>query len=432
MLEKENLKREIGVRSLTLAIINATVGSGIFLLPAIVAENLGPSAIIAYLVCGVLIFLVALCFAELGSRVSTSGGTYTYIETAFGDYAGFLANNIYWFGASVLSDAALANALSDTLSNFFPSLKSEIFRACFFLFVFGGLALLNIRSVKYGIRFIEFTALGKLIPLLLFVIFGAGFVSTENLSWISTPTINNIGATSVLLFFAFMGMETPLSNGGEIKNAKRTVPLGIFFGIASVLVLYIGIQLIVQGVLGTSISSYASAPLAGVAGITFGKAGIVLIIITTGISILGGLGGEILSIPRILYAGARDGLMPKVLARVHPKYFTPYVAVIVYSALGFLFAVLGGFKQLAIISSASSLLIYLGTALATLKLRKSDLAGAEKSFRIPGGKLIPVLAVLVILWLLSNLSRQELMGISVFIIIFSLIYMIVKRTKERE
>lgn len=431
-MEKENLRREIGVRSLTLAIINATVGSGIFLLPAIVAENLGPSAIIAYLVCGALIFLVALCFAELGSRVSTSGGTYTYIETAFGDYAGFLANNIYWFGASVLSDAALANALSDTLSNFFPSLKSEFFRACFFLFVFGGLALLNIRSVKYGIRFIEFTALGKLIPLLLFVIFGAGFVSTENLSWISTPTINNIGATSVLLFFAFMGMETPLSNGGEIKNAKRTVPLGIFFGIASVLVLYIGIQLIVQGVLGTSISLYASAPLAGVAGIAFGKAGMVLIIITTGISILGGLGGEILSVPRILYAGARDGLMPKVLAKVHPKYFTPYVAVIVYSALGFLFAVLGGFRQLAIISSASSLLIYLGTALATLKLRNSDLAGAEKSFRIPGGKLIPALAVLVILWLLSNLSRQELMGISVFIFIFSLIYMIVKRIKVTE
>ncbi|HEU4901274.1 MAG TPA: amino acid permease, partial [Flavisolibacter sp.] len=111
---KENLKREIGVRSLTLAILNQTVGTGIFVIPAIVAESLGAAAVVAYLVCGALIFLIALCFAELGSKTTASGGVYEYIESAFGPCAGFLANNIYWFGASVISDAALANALADT------------------------------------------------------------------------------------------------------------------------------------------------------------------------------------------------------------------------------------------------------------------------------------------------------------------------------
>jgi amino acid transporter len=147
---KENLKREIGVRSLTLAILNIIVGTGIFVIPAIIAENLGAAAIVAYLVCGVLIFLIALCLAELGSRTTTSGGVYSYIETAFGPYAGFLANNIFWFGGCVLSDAAVANALADTLKYFFPFLDDEIYRIVFFLLLFGGLALLNIRSVKNG------------------------------------------------------------------------------------------------------------------------------------------------------------------------------------------------------------------------------------------------------------------------------------------
>ena len=429
--EKENLKREIGVTALTLAILNITVGSGIFVIPAILAEELGGAAIVAYLVCGALIFLIALCFAEMGSKTNASGGVYAYIETAFGPYAGFIANNLYWLGSCVISDAAVANALADTLKYFFPFFGNEVFRGMFFLFLFGGFALLNIRSVKHGVRFIEFAAFGKLIPLVLLVIVGAGFVSTKNLAWVSSPSISTIGTASLLLFFAFIGLDTPLSNGGEIKNVKRTVPLGIFFGIISVLVLYISIQLIVQGILGGTIAAHKDAPLAAVAGIIFGKAGIVLIVIVTAISMLGNIGGEILSIPRILFAGARDGLMPKILGKVHPQFFTPHIAVLFYASLGFLFAISGGFKQLAIIATASTLLIYLGVVLSTLKLRKNDLATTEKTFRVPGGFIIPLLAACAIVWLLSNLSKPELTGIAIFIFIFSLIYLVNKMIRKK-
>jgi len=429
--KKENLKREIGVRSLTLAILNITVGTGIFVIPAIIAENLGAAAIVAYLVCGMLIFLIALCFAEVGSKTTVSGGVYCYIETAFGPYAGFIANNIYWFGGCVLSDAATANALAATLRYFFPLLGNEIFRIVFFLMLFGGLALLNIRSVKNGVRFIEFAAVGKLIPLVLVVVAGAGFVSTQNLRWISSPTIGSIGTASLLLFFAFLGLETPLSNGGEIKNPKRTVPLGIFFGVSIVLLLYMSIQLVTQGVLGATISAYKDAPLAAAAAIIFGKAGTALIITATAISMLGALSGEILSISRILFAGARDGLMPKPLAKVHPRFFTPHVAVGFYAALGFLFAISGGFKQLAIISSASILMIYLGVVLATIKLRNREPVTSGKNFRVPGGIIVPLLATCGILWLLSGLTKPELIGILIFILVFSLIYLIVKLQKKK-
>ncbi|MEP7170850.1 MAG: amino acid permease, partial [Bacteroidota bacterium] len=430
--EKENLKREIGVRSLTLAVLNITVGTGIFVIPAIVSENLGAAAVVAYLVCGALIFLIALCFAEVGSKVTTSGGTYAYIEAVFGPFAGFIANNVFWIGSCVVSDAAVANALADTLKYFFPFLDNEIFRALFFISIFGGIAMLNIRSVKHGVRFIEFAAFGKLIPLLLLVIAGTGFVSTENLHWTSSPTVGNIGAASLLLFYAFLGIETPVTNSGEIKNPKRTLPLGILLGISSVLILYISIQLVTQGVLGETISAHKDSPLGAVAGIIFGKTGITLMIVATAISMFGGLGGEILAIPRVLYAGARNGIMPKVLGRVHPRFFTPYIAVAFYAALGFLFAVSGGFKQLATISSAATLLIYLGVVLSTIKLRKTKSGTSEKTFRVPGGIIIPLLAICVILWLLSHLTKPEFTGIAIFIFVLSLIYLSVKLLKKKE
>lgn len=431
MGSKENLKREIGVRSLTLAILNMTVGTGIFVIPAIIAQNLGAAAIIAYLVCGALIFLIALCFAEVGSRTTVSGGTYAYIEAAFGPFAGFIANNLFWIGSCVVSDAAIANGLADTLKYFFPVLDTGIYRALFFMLVFGGLAILNIRSVKSGIRFIEFAAFGKLIPLVLVVIAGTGFISTENLQWTTFPTVGSIGTASLLLIFAFLGVETPVTNGGEIRNPARTIPRGIFFGISAVLVLYISIQLVTQGVLGDILAN-TDSPLSAVAGVIFGKTGITLMIIAIGISMLGSLGGEILSIPRILYAGARDGIMPKIFSRVHSRFLTPHIAIAFYAFLGFAFAISGGFKQLAIIASAATLIIYLGVVLATIKLRKTPAVTSEKTFRIPGGIIVPLLAVGVIIWLLSSLSIRELTGIGIFLIVLSLVWLITKLAKKKE
>ena len=429
--EQESLKREIGVRSLSLAIVNITVGTGIFVLPALVAENLGSTAILAYLVCGVLMFLIALCFAEVGSKVTVSGGTYAYIEKAFGPFAGFIANNIFWFGSCVISDAAVANALADTLKYFLPVLGNPYTRALFFMVLFGGFALLNIRSLKHGVRFIEIIAIAKLVPLILLVAVGSIYISGANLQWTSFPGMSDLSAASLLLFFAFMGLETPVTNSGEIKNPGKTVPLGIFFGISLILILYISIQLVTQGVLGDTLLAHKDSPLAAVAGIIFGPIGITLMIVATAISMLGGLGSEILSIPRVLYAGARNGIMPKMLGNVHPQFLTPHNAILVYSGLGFLMAVSGGFKQLAILSGASTLLIYLGVVLATLQLRRLNTGPSEITFRAPGGILTPLLACGVIIWLLTSLTQPQLISFAIFILALCLIYYIMQVMKKK-
>jgi amino acid transporter len=429
---QENLKRDIGTFGLACTVVNLMIGTGIFTLPALAAEKIGAAAIICFLICGVLIFLIALCFAEIGSKVKVSGGTYTYIETAFGPFTGFIANNLFWFGSCVLGDAAIASALAKTLSYFFPALNNEAGRILFLLLVFGGLALINIRGAKYGVGFSILTAFLKLIPLLLLIVFGMAHVTAENLQWKQNFTITDIGTATLILFYAFIGIETAVSTGGEFKNPEKTVPLGILSGISFVLLVYICIQLVSQGILGNQLQAHKDAPLAAVANTLFGTAGLTLIIIGTALAMLGALSGEILGNPRILFAGARDGLLPKILSKVHPKYFTPHVSIAVYAALGFLFAVLGAFRQLIILASAATLLIYLGVVLATIKLRYKKKTTNEKSFTIPGGITIPVIATVIIIWILSNLSKEEITGILLFIIVLVAIYFIMILIKSRK
>ena len=431
-LVQEHLKREIGPRGVALASMNVMVGSGIFALPALVAEGLGATAILAYLFCALVVFLLALCFAELGSNTSKSGGPYTFIEEAFGPYAGFLAGNLYVFGC-MASDAALANALADTLQYFLPALRVELNRIIFMFMIFGGLTWLNISSVKNGVRFIFFTSIVKFIPLILLVFLAIPHVEAGNLKWVVQPTAATIGPAALLLFFAFLGLETSLCNGGEIKNPARNVPLGLLGGLGIVLLLYVSLQLVTQGTLGNDLTNHKNAPLAALASIVLGKTGMMFIVIVTAVSILGSLSGEILCIPRILFAAARNNMLPKLFAKVHPRFATPHISIAVYAAVGFIMAVSGGFKQLAIFASASLLLIYLGVALAAIRLRKKQTPEtATEGFRMPGGPTIPLLGAAAVIWLLTNSSKPEVIGLSIFIGVFSVIYVVMMLVRKRK
>lgn len=428
-IKTENLKRAIGSRSLAIAGVNVIVGSGIFVLPALVAEGLGAAAIVAYACCGIIVFMVALCFAELGSKTEVSGGPYTYIEKAFGPYAGFLVANVYLIGCFA-SDAAVANALTDTLQLFLPFLRVDMYRLLFQFILFGALTWLNIRSVRYGLRIVVFTGIGKLIPLILLVLFASPHVQSENLAWTVQPNFSNIGSASLLLFFAFMGLETSLCNGGEIKNPKRTVPLGLLGAVIIVLLLYAGIQLVTQGVLGENLLANKEAPLAALANSIWGPPGMMLILGVTALSMLGYLSGAILSIPRIMFAAARNGQMPVAFGKIHRRFATPYISIIVYAAIDFIVAASGTFKQLAIIASISLLLVYLGAALAVVKSRLGKKESEHGGFQIPGGIVIPSLAAAIIGWLLSNSQKAEVTGICIAIGILSIIYFVVTLVKK--
>jgi len=251
----EGLIREIGVRTLSLSIVNLVVGAGIFVLPGVVAAQLGSAAIVAYLVCSLAVGLVFLCFAEIGSRITRSGGAYAYIEEAFGPFAGFIASMLLWFGWSALSDAAITVAMVGALALAFPILTEPVPRSIFIITLLSFLAAVNVIGVKAGVRLFVFNTMAKLIPLVLLLAFGIFAIKFENLAIMEWPPIATVGGGAIILFFAFAGAESGLSASGEIKNPSKTVPLGLLLGLTGILALYVGLQTVSQGVLGTELAN---------------------------------------------------------------------------------------------------------------------------------------------------------------------------------
>jgi len=430
MSQSEGLKRKIGLWGLVSNNINITVGAGIFLLPVIVARELGTASILAYLVCGVLIMLIMMCFAEIGSVITRTGGPYSYIEEAFGKYAGFLTTNVFIFGGAVMSNAAVANGLADTLAYYIPLFEVNWFRILFFFIMFGGFALINVMGVSKAMMMINFNTVAKLTPLLLIAVLGWIFIKPENLQWEFTPEFKDIGAMSMVLIFAFIGGETALNVSGEVKNPGKTIPRGILLSVLGIVVLYILIQYTVQGVLGTDMVDFNDAPLAEAAKRMIGPIGAYIVIIGTSFAMFGNLSGMVLNMSRVLFASALDGVIrSRSLAKVHPKYSTPHISILIYASLGFIFASIGEFKQLALLSGSSYLLIYLGVVLAVIKYRIRGYT-AERKFIMPGGFLIPVISVLAIIWFLSSLPLQELFAMAIFLCILSCIYLIIKLVRR--
>ena len=429
MLNKdEGLKKVIGVRSLAANAVNLTVGAGIFALPAVVASYLGAASFLAYILCAVLMGMVLLCFMEVGSKIPVTGGVYAYIETAFGPFFGFLASTLFWFGYCIMADAAVANILADSLATFFPTFNEPIVRVTFLVILFGGIAGLNVLGIKQGNSLVEIITVAKLLPLLVLIVVGIFFIDIDNYQITDFPSPQKLGEVSLILFFAFIGMEASLSAGGEIKNPRRTIPRGILLGMFTIFIFYIGIQFVAQGVLGDGLPLQKEAPLAEVASITMGDAGKLMIVIGAIISGFGLISGDIMITSRMPYAAARDGLLPKFLATIHSRYATPYISIIAYAAIGFIVSISGGFRQSAVIASSSMLIIYIGVILATIKLKK--LKPVENSFVIPGGLTIPIIALLVTSWFLSNLAKNEIIGGLIFLAITSVIYFLMKAFKK--
>ncbi|MEY8021658.1 APC family permease [Muriicola sp. SD30] len=426
------LKRVVGVTGLSLNIINITVGAGIFALPAIVGVELGAFSIFAYLFCGIMMAAIMLCYAEIGTRVTKSGGSYAYVVAAFGEFAGFIVNWLAVFGWSILGSAALMNIIADSLAVIFPVFSDPWIRGLFYFILLGFLVITNIRGAKQGVAFIKWITIVKLLPLLGIGILGLSLIDPDNLQWEQLPAIKTFSNTTLVLFFAFAGFETALGASGEIKNPKRTIPLGIMLGGAMVLLIYLLLQTVTQGVLGQDIELYKNAPLAAVAENIMGPIGGTLLLIAAAISCYGAVSTDVMSTPRVLFAGARDGLFPKFLGKVHTKFATPYWSIICFAGLIFLFSISGGFEQLAILASAAILLIYLLVILATLRMRRKKSEQAEKTFKVPGGWIIPVIGITSILWLLSSLSAGEFLSIAVFLALICAIYFGVRWIKREK
>jgi basic amino acid/polyamine antiporter, APA family len=413
--KKIALKREVGVWGLSLNAINLTIGAGIFALPAIVAEKLGAAGFTAYLFCALLIILIMLCFAEVGSKITASGGAYAYVDAAFGPFVGFIINTLFWLGYCIMADAAVANVLFDIVKDFHPVFQHTYSKILFITLLYALFTYVNIVGVKAGVQFVVMTTILKITPLLLIIVFGLFHISSENIVVHSMPNFKTIGETSLLLLFAFFGAESALSISGEVKHPNKTIPKAIFFSIAAVVIIYLLLQFVAQGVLGNDLMKHQAAPLLAVALKIVGPIGGFIILVASIISMFSLLSGDVLATSRVLFAASEKKLLPNFLSKLHPKFATPFFSIIIFSFITVVFAVSGSFKTLAILSSSSILIIYLSVVLATIKLRYKKQASEVSTFKIPFGLTIPLLSIAVIIWFLSNVKYDEFRALFIFI-----------------
>jgi len=217
---------------------------------------------------------------------------------------------------------------------------------------------------------------------------------------------------------------------GEVRNPARTVPRAAYLALVVTTIIYILIQLVAQGTLGPDLANHDKTPLAEAAATFLGNTGRTILIFGAAISAFGFVASDILSSPRMLFAIGRDGVLPTWFARVHPRYRTPHVAIIAYSAIAFVLSVCSSFEQLAVLSNVAVLLMYLLCCAGVWPLLRRKTESAEPALNFPAMQIVPALAIgaiLVLFW--ATQPWDKFRNIGLILSGFSILYFI--RTQLR-
>lgn len=420
------LSRSIGPFGLGLAVFNMVVGAGIFVLPAALARDVGSAAPLAFVICMVAMSGVVLCFAAASSRVASSGGPYGFVEVALGPLMGFLVGVLVWIG-SVLAAAGIAAAVVDSLAHVFPVLDQFVPRAAAILVIFTALALFNSAGASAGTRLMGVLTALKLVPLAIFLGVGAAHIHPDYLK-ITLPRSDAFGRAVLLAMFAFQGSESALGISGEVRHPHRNIPLGLLTAMGVIGLLYLAIQLVTQGVLGPALGA-SKAPLSdALLGVSPWLAG--LLIAGATVSMLGYLSGDALSAPRVLFAFARDGFLPRFMGGVNSRTRAPVAAIVAHVGVAAVLAISGSFVELAVLSTLAILGVYLVACVAAVILQRRDVAHAGPPLHLPFLELAALIGIAGMGWVVSQATRPEAIGFAIALA-FSLAWYAVVRGRKR-
>lgn len=369
---------------------------------------MGAMAPLAFVFGGVLFAPIVACFAVAASRVTTTGGPYSYVEAAFGSLPGLAIACLLWI-SSVAGSGSMSAALADQVALLVPRLAPPMPRALFMLAIYATLVALNSRGVKAGVTVIMAFAMAKLLPLVALATVGFAYIDPAAVVPVAMPSWTSLGTSLVFVVFAYSGLETALTPSGEMVNPERVVPKAAFVGVGLVIVLYVALQFVAQGVLGSNLGG-ANAPLANVADVIAPGSG-ALFLLTASVSLIGTIQGDLLGSSRLLYALARDGFLPSSLAIVGARHAVPVRAVAAHATVGWILATAGSFKTLALISGGAFCFVYIGCCAAAWRLQRQKVVAIGRAMTLPGGALIPGVAILGLLAVLATLSFAEWVAI---------------------
>lgn len=383
--------------------INGIIGAGIFGLPSKVYSLIGSYSLIAFVVCALVVMLIILCFAEVGSRFEQTGGPYLYAQTAFGSAVAFEVGWLIWL-ARLTAFAANCNLMINYLSFFWAPANAGWIRAAIIVAVVLILTALNILGVRQAAIASNIFTIGKLVPMLIFIAVGLFFINPHAFALGARPATGAFSQSVLLLLYAFTGFEMATIPAGEIRDPQKHLPRALLIAMAVIASTYILIQVVCIGTLPELAKS--TKPLADAGGHFMGTAGGAIISAGAIISVAGNLNITVLSASRVPFAIAEREQLPAFLGRVHKRFFTPHISIIITTALMLLLTLKSSFLAALTISTIARLVAYAVTCAALPVLRKrTDAPPAH--FKLPGGAVIAAAALILSAWLLANSTFTE-------------------------
>jgi amino acid transporter len=414
------LRRELGRWDLTAIGVNQVIGSGVFLIPASLAAQVGGWSWIAVGLIGLLALCIALNFAEAGSRFEGTGGPYLYTREAFGRFVGFEVGWMQWV-TRVTSWASVVNGLASALGFYWPSLMTGLPRILLIGGVVAAIMTINVRGIRQSALFVNLFTIGKLTPLAIFVIAGLPYVAWDAMRPDVALTWTQVSTSALLLIFAFGGYEVVPVPAGEARDPQRAVPFAMVTTIVIVTAVLTLVQVVALGTLPGLAGS--TTPLADASLLFLGAGGALLMTAGAAISMGGNNLGAALTGSRAIFALAEQGDLPKVFGRVHPRYQTPHVAIVFTCLVTLLLALSGSFVTLAAASAVARLLLYAGTCASVLALRRRGRA----PFTIPLGPVVPIVALAVSAAILSGATMTQLQVGGIFLVVGAALFAMARR-----
>lgn len=404
----EGLVRGIRRWDLVAVTINGIIGAGIFGLPAKVYALIGTYSLIAFVACAAVVTLIILCFAEVGSRFDETGGPYVYAREAFGPVVGFAVGWLSWL-ARLSAFAANCNLLVSYLGFFWTRATAPLPRLIIICAVVISLAAINFVGVRQTAIASDVFTIGKLVPMLIFVAIGIFFLNPQAYTFGPLPATGAFSQSVLLLIYAFTGFEMAAIPAGEVRNPRSNLPRALLIATGVVAVLYILVQIVCVGTLPGLAGS--TKPLADAAQNFMGTMGAGIISAGAIISIAGNLNILVLSGSRLPFAFAEHRQLPAFISRVHPRFFTPHISIVITAALMLALTLKSSFVAALTISAIARLVTYAVTCAALPVLRRQT--GPKALFRLPAGPAIAVAALILSAWLLLNSTLYEAIAATV-------------------
>jgi len=418
-----HLIRGIGKWGFIALIVNITIGAGILGLPSKIFALVGIYSLPAIIGCAILILLLILCFAEVGSRFNGTGGPYLYTLTTLGPLTGFIAGWLLWL-SRLFSFASVCNLFIDYTAYLWPAAAHGSLRVFLISLVILTLATINYAGIRPATQVNNVITVIKLLVLILFVGVGLFFIHPANFQAVKSFKPSAFLSSVLLLVFAFSGFDVASVPAGEVIEPQKTVPQSLLIAIGIVSILYLGIQYVCIGTLPGL--SQSNKPIADAARLFMGTAGGYLITIGALITMVGTLNVLLLTSSRLLFAMAEQKQLPVKLSYINKHTHTPSVAILITVAILLLLTIGGNFVNALTISAVIRLFTFITTCLALPLLRKKQSKRAP--FTVPGGVYIAVIAILVCLFLFLNTDRNEAVNAGMLALAGLIIYLFCKYT----